>query len=129
MCIEVTRDQSVVGEGEEVGEVRGVVRLAGAGGRDVNIDDSQFRSVDLYHNGLVLEVRVVWEKVVQVSFSVGEGVVDQCDESTSSPRSSVFPDCGEVFEWLEVVGWGESRFLDDGNQNFVFLQEILYLLE
>ena len=28
-----------------------------------------------------------------------------------------------------MVGWGESCFLDEGNQNFVFLEEVLKLLE
>ena len=32
-------------------------------------------------------------------------------------------------EWLEGVGWGESCFLDEGNQNCVFLEEVLELLE
>ena len=85
MRIEVSPDQSVVGEGEQAGEVRSVVGLAGAGGRDINIDYFEFRSVDLDHNRLVLEVWVVREEVVQVSFSVGEGVVDQSDESTTTP--------------------------------------------
>ena len=53
--------------------------MARAGGRDINIDYSEFRSVNLDHNGLVLQVRVVWEEMVQVCFSVGEGVVNQSD--------------------------------------------------
>ena len=32
-------------------------------------------------------------------------------------------------EWLEGVGWGESCFLNEGNQNCVFLEEMLELLE
>ena len=88
VCIEVAPNQIVIGEGEKASEVRGVVWLAGAGRWDVNVDDSKFRSVDLDHNRLVLKVRVVREKVGQVSFPVGEGVVDQSDETTTHPRSS-----------------------------------------
>ena len=70
MCVEVSPDQSVISEGEEACEVGGLVGLAGTGGRDVYVDNSQLRPIDLDHDGLVLEVRVVWEQGGQVVLPV-----------------------------------------------------------
>ena len=36
--------------------------MAGVCGRGVDVDDSQFRLVNFDHNGLVLEVGVVWQQ-------------------------------------------------------------------
>ena len=55
--------------------------------------------------------------------------MNQGDQPTTPSRCAVFSDGGVVLEWLEGVGWGESCFLDEGNQNFVFLEEVLELLE
>ena len=56
-------------------------------------------------------------------------MVNQGDQPTTTSRCAVFRDGGVFLEWLEGVGWGESCFLDEGNQNFVFLEEVLKLLE
>ena len=72
MCIEVTRDQSIVRDGEEAGEIRGVVGLAGTGWGNVDVDDLELSSVHINHNGLVLQVGVVGEQVAQVDLPVCE---------------------------------------------------------
>ena len=56
-------------------------------------------------------------------------MVNQGDQPTTPSRCAVFPDGGVFLEWLKGVGWGESCFLDEGNQNIVFLEEVLKLLE
>ena len=127
MCIEVAPDQSVISKGEEAGEVWCVVVLAGACGRNVDVDDSQFRPVNLDHNALVLEVGVVWEQVVEVEFLVWERVVDQGDETTTTTCCSVFSYGGIIWEGFYCVGGCEVCFLDDGNQDVMFLEEILEL--
>ena len=50
MCIEVAPNQSVIGVGEKAGEARVVVGSAGAGGRDVNVDDFNFASSTFVKN-------------------------------------------------------------------------------
>ena len=64
--------------------------MTGACGRDVDVDDSEFRPINFDHNGLVLEVGVIWEQGVEVEFLVWEGVVDQGDETTTPTCCSVF---------------------------------------
>ena len=78
--------------------------MAGACGRDVDVDDFQFRPVNFDHNGLVLEVGVVWEQGVEVDFLVWEGVVDQCDETITPTRCSAFPYGGIIWEKFRCVG-------------------------
>ena len=56
-------------------------------------------------------------------------MVNQGDQSTTPSSCAVFPDGGVILKWLEGVGWGESCFLNEGNQNCVFLEEVLELLE
>ena len=68
MCIEFVPDQIIISEGEKAGEIWRVVEMAGAIARDVNTDDSHFRTVNFNHNGLVREVGVVWEQMVEVVF-------------------------------------------------------------
>ena len=128
MGIEVTRDQSVIREGEEVGKVRGVVGLAGTSWGYVDVDDPELRSVNLDHDGLVLQVGVGGEQVAQVDLPVCEGVMDQGDQPTTPSGCSIFSDGGEVFEWLDGVGWSESCFLNEGNQNIMLLEKVLKLL-
>ena len=61
MCVEVTRNQSVIRGGEEGKQVRSVILMAGTGGGNIYVDDSELGSVNIDHNGLVVEVWVVWE--------------------------------------------------------------------
>ena len=88
---------------------------------------TQFHPLNFDHNGLVLEVGVVWEHWVKVDFLVWEGVVDQGDETTFPTRCSVFPYDGIIWERFYCVGGCEVCFLDDGSQDVMFLEEILEL--
>lgn len=58
-CIEVTRDQSIIRNGEEAGDFRGVGGLAGNGWRDIDVDDLEHNSVHINHDGLVLQIWIL----------------------------------------------------------------------
>ena len=76
MCFEVTRDQSVIRDGEEAGEFEGVVELARIGWRDIDVDDLVLHSIYINHDSLVLQTGIVGEQVAQAELPVGELLVN-----------------------------------------------------
>ena len=125
VCVEVPRDQGVVYGREKGNQVGCVAWLAGAGGRNIDIDDPELGSLNLDHNGLVLEVWVSGEQGVNVDLPVSDGVVDQCDESTTPSGCAVFAECGVVLERFECVVGLKFGFLDAGNQDLFGVEEVL----